>query len=371
MLPELIKKHDVDEVVLAYSDLSHQEVMEKAELVLSCGADFRLIGPKSAMLKSKKPVISVCAVRTGCGKSPTTRAIARILKSHGMRAVIVRHPMPYGNLGKQTTQRFADLKELEKQKTTIEEREEYEPLIEEGFVVYAGVDYEKILRNAEKEADIIIWDGGNNDFPFYKPDLHIVLCDARRPGHEITYYPGMANLMMADVIIINKTKTAKKESMKTILKNIKKYNPKARIMLADMPKTVERKELIKNKNVLVIEDGPTLTHGGLDYGAAFLVARQYKAKKIVDPRPYAVGSIKETFRKYPHLKYVLPAMGYSRKQMKELEKTINRVPCDLVIDGSPTNLGRYLRINKTILNVDYRIRETGKLRFQDILKKFM
>jgi predicted GTPase len=322
------------------------------------------------MLKSKKPVIAVCAVRTGCGKSPTTRKIAKILKRRGKGVVVVRHPMPYGDLKEQTCQRFATMRDLDEQKATIEEREEYEPLIEDGLVVYAGVDYKKILDAAEKEADIIIWDGGNNDFPFFRPDLLIVLCDARRAGHEISYHPGETNLRMADVIVINKVRTAGKSEVKTIMANAKDCNPKAKIILADMPKTVDSPEKIRNKKVLVIEDGPTLTHGGLDYGAGYLAAKACNAKPV-SPLPFAVGTIKATFRKYPHLKLVLPAMGYSKKQMKELEETINRARCDAVVIGTPVDLRKHLKLSKPAVRVTYSLEEIGRPKLEEVLKAFM
>lgn len=370
-LPELIKKHNVDEVVFAYSDVSNQYIMEKAALVSACGADFVLVGPHATMLKSRKPVISVCAVRTGAGKSPTTRKICRILKETGIKPVLVRHPMPYGKLEKQICQRFASYEDMDRHKCTIEEREEYEGHINEGVTVYAGVDYEKILRRAEKEADVIVWDGGNNDFPFYRPDLHIVIADARRPGHEVSYYHGSVNVRMADVVIINKTKTASREDIKTVEKNIKRLNPRAVVVRANMHKEADRPDLIRGRRVLVVEDGPTLTHGGLDIGAGYLAAMKYKAKKVVDPRPYALGTIKETFRRYSHLEKVLPAMGYRRKQIRELEKTINRIPCDSVIVGTPIDLGRYLKINKPLVRVTYEIHTTERPNIKEIVERFV
>ncbi len=370
-LPELIKRYNIDEVFFAYSDVSNQYIMEKAALVSACGADFVLTRPEATMLKSRRPVISVCAVRTGAGKSPTTRKICRILKEMNINPVLVRHPMPYGKLKKQICQRFASYEDLDKHKCTIEEREEYEGHINEGVTIYAGVDYEKILRRAEREADVIIWDGGNNDFPFYKPDLHIVLADARRPGHELSYYHGSVNVRMADVVIINKIKTASKRDIETIEENVKMLNPEALVVKANMHKEADRPDMIRGKRVLVVEDGPTLTHGGLSFGAGYLAAMKYKAKKVVDPRPYAVGTIKKTFRKYKHLEKVLPAMGYGRKQIKELEKTINRIPCDSVIVGTPVDLGRYLKINKPLVKVTYEIHTTERPSIKEMIERFV
>lgn len=370
LLPKIIKDYDVDEVVLAYSDLSHEEVMQKASLVLSCGADFRLMGPKETMLKSKKPVIAITGVRTGAGKSPTSRRVCRILKSNGINFVVVRHPMPYGNLEKMVVQRFSSKLDLEKYNTTIEEREEYEPHLEEGNIVYAGVDYEKILKQAEKETDLIVWDGGNNDMPFIKPDLHIVVADARRPGHELLYYPGEINLMMADVILVNKIDTANQMHVQQVIENIKLVNEKAVIIKTAMDMFVDRPELISGKRVLVVEDGPTLTHGGLDFGAGMIQAKSLGAF-IISPRDKAVGSIKDVFVKYPHLGTVLPAMGYSRKQMEELQETINSVECDSVLFGTPVDLRNLLNINKPSARVKYEIREIGKPNLDDVLSKFL
>ncbi|HEY8541990.1 MAG TPA: cyclic 2,3-diphosphoglycerate synthase, partial [Pseudothermotoga sp.] len=309
-LVELIKKHDVDEVVLAYSDLPHQYVMEKAAVVTSAGADFKLMGPRHTMIKSKKPVVAVCAIRTGCGKSQTTRRVLDILRSKGLKVVSIRHPMPYGNLVEQKVQRFATYEDLDKYKCTIEEREEYEPHIDRRSVIYAGVDYEAILRSAEAEdPDVILWDGGNNDFPFYKPDLMIVVTDPHRPGHEVTYYPGMTNLLMADVVVINKEETADPQGIETVRKNIEKWNPNAIVIDASSPIFVEDYSKIKGKRVLVVEDGPTLTHGEMKYGAGFVAAKKFGASQIIDPRPFAVGSIVETYKKYNHLDLILPAMG--------------------------------------------------------------
>lgn len=353
-LPELVRKYLVDEVVLSYSDLPHTEVMHKASLVLSKGADFVLLGPRSTMLRSKKPVIAVTAVRTGCGKSETTRRVCGIIRRHGLRPVVVRHPMPYGDLLKQAVQRFASYRDLDMQECTIEEREEYEPLIEKGIVVYAGVDYAKILEAAEKEADVIVWDGGNNDFPFFAPDLHIVLTDPLRPGHEISYHPGETNLRMADIVIINKERSAKKSDIEKVRKNIRRCNPKAKIVDADSAITASRPELIKGKRVLVIEDGPTLTHGGMPFGAGTIAAKRYGGK-IVDARKYAVD--KSVFKEYPHLKKILPAMGYSPEQLAGLEGTIKRAKCDAVVSGTPIDLRRILRVNKPIVRIRYELKE--------------
>lgn len=369
-LPELIKKFDIDEVIFSYSDVSHEYVMHKASLVLACGANFRLLGPKSTMLKSKKPVISVCAVRTGAGKSPTSRKVCRILKELGYKVVVVRHPMPYGDLRKQICQRFTSLEDLDKYECTIEEREDYEPHLRNGFVVYSGIDYQKILREAEKEADIILWDGGNNDLPFFKPDLHIVVTDPLRAGDELTYYPGEANLRMADVVVINKVNTASKEEVKKVEKNVKSVNPQAKIIKTKSILSVDKPELIRGKRVLCVEDGPTVTHGGMSKGAAWFAAKKYDAK-IIDPRPYAVGSIKETYNKYKQLAEVLPAVGYGKKQMKELEETINACDCDVVVIGTPTDLRRYLKLNKPAVRVTYEIEEVSKPYLKEILMKFL
>ena len=370
VLPQLIQKFKVNEVVLAYSDLSYPEVMHKASIVLSRGADFKLMGPTATMLESKKFVISICAVRTGAGKSPTTRKICQILKARGMKFVVIRHPMPYGNLKEMAVQRFSTKSDLSKYDTTIEEREEYEPLIEAGNVVYAGVDYEKILRQAEKEAEIIVFDGGNNDLPFIKPNLHIVIADARRPGHELLYYPGEANVMMADVVIVNKIDTANPVDIESVIGNVSMINPKAIIIKAAMPTFVDRPELVRGKRVLTIEDGPTLTHGGLSFGAASIIAKSLGAY-VISPRDKAVGSIREIYSEYPHLGAVLPAMGYSKKQMDELEQTINAVECDSVLIGTPVDLRNLLNINKPAARVRYEIQEIGRPNLEDVLTKFL
>lgn len=369
-LPELIKKHSIDLVVFAYSDVSHEYVMHKASLSLACGADFILLGPKSTQLKSTKPVISVCAVRTGSGKSQTSRKIVSILRKKGLKVVVIRHPMPYGDLEKEAVQRFATYEDLEKNKCTIEEREEYEPHLENGAIVYAGVDYEKILRKAEQEADFIVFDGGNNDISFIKPDLYITILDPHRAGHELKYHPGETNFLSADVLIINKVDSATEEEIKTLESNIKQYNPKAILIRANSGLLVDDPERMRGKTALVIEDGPTLTHGGMAFGAGTVAANKYGAK-IIDAEKHAAGSIKELYRRFPHLKNILPAMGYSPKQIKELEQTINRAECEIVIDGSPVNLSRLIKVNKPIINVRYYLDEIGKPNLETVLNDFL
>jgi len=368
-LPELIRKHGVEEVVFAYSDVSHEYVMHKASTALASGADFRLMGPSTTMVKAKVPVVSVCAVRTGSGKSQTSRKVARTLKKLGFQVVVIRHPMPYGNLTKQVCERFATYEDLDRYDCTIEEREEYEPHIDTGIVVYAGVDYEKILHEAEKEADIVVWDGGNNDIPFYKSDMHIVVADSHRPGHEMTYHPGEANLRMADVIIINKVDTADPTNVATVRKNAKTVNPDAVIMEAASPITVDNPRLINGKKVLVVEDGPTLTHGNMAYGAGMIAAERLGAEEMVDPRPYAVGSIVKTFENYPHLGALLPAVGYGKEQIGELQETINATPCDVVLIGTPIDLRRVLHLNKPAVRAKYELQEIGTPTLEDILKQ--
>lgn len=372
-LPNLIKQYNVDEVVLSYSDLPYKKVMNKASIVRASGAGFRLMNPRETMIKSKKPVISVCAVRTGAGKSPTTRKICRILQKLNKKFVTIRHPMPYGKLEKQICQRFSSYEDLDKHETTIEEREEYEPYIDMGLIVYAGVDYKKILEEAEKEGDIIIWDGGNNDLPFYKPDLHIVLADAKRPGHEISYYPGEANARMADIIIINKVKSANPEDVKTIEKNIRMINSKAKIIYGDLKLNVKESDIknIQGKDVLVVEDGPTLTHGGLSSGAGHLAAKKFGANKIIDARKYAIGSIKKIYEEYTHLKEVLPAMGYGKEQIRELQETINNAKCDCVVSGTPIDLNKIIKVNKPIVRVGYELEEVSGPSMEEIIKDFI
>ncbi|NIO22461.1 MAG: GTPase [Candidatus Aenigmarchaeota archaeon] len=369
-LPVIIKKHKADMVVLAYSDLSYENVMHKASLVNANGADFVLMGSETTMIKSRKPVVSVCAVRTGCGKSQTSRRISLILKEMGYKVVVIRHPMPYGDLRKQIAQRFADYGDLYRHECTIEEREEYEQHIKNGFVVYAGVDYGEILKEAEKEADIILWDGGNNDFPFFKPYLHIVVADPHRPGHGIRYYPGETNLRMADVVVINKENTAKNEDIRRVWKVIRKTNPSAKIIHANSEVTTDEPEKIRNRKVLIVEDGPTLTHGEMSYGAGWVAAKKFHAKRIVRPKEHAVGSIKRAYEKYAQIKEVLPALGYGKTQIKELERTINRTPCDLVIIATPMDLAELIRINKPSVYITYHLKEKGRPDLREILKEF-
>ena len=369
-LDELIAVHKVDDVHLAYSDLSHAYVMDKASQVMAAGANFVLLGPDDTMIKSKRPVVSVCAVRTGSGKSQTSRKVATILKEKGRKVAAIRHPMPYGDLVKQKVQRFATYADLDKHECTIEEREEYEPHIDRGIIVYAGVDYEAILRQAEKEADVILWDGGNNDFSFYKSDLEIVVADPHRAGHELSYYPGAVNFRRAKVIVINKMDTATQEGIDLVLANANKVNPKAVIIRANSPTIVSDGGRITGKRVLVIEDGPTLTHGGMRYGAGIVAAQKYGAAEIIDPRPYAVGSIKKTFEKYNHLDKVLPAMGYGDKQCSDLAATIERIPCDLVVSATPIDITRVIKVSKPILRVGYELEEIGSPTLKDVLKKF-
>lgn len=370
-LEELIKKFNVEECVLSYSDLPYETVMHIGSRVISAGAKFSMMGSYPTMLKSSKPVISVCAVRTGCGKSQTTRAIVKELMSNGKKVVSVRHPMPYGDLEVQKVQRFASIEDLHKHKCTIEEMEEYEPHIAMGSIIYAGVDYEAILREAEKEADIIIWDGGNNDMPFFKPDLSVVVVDPLRPGHEISYYPGEVNLRMADVIVINKIDSAYPDDVDFVLENIRNYNPKAQVIFAASAIMVDNPELILNKNVLVIEDGPTLTHGEMKIGAGTVAANRFGANSLIDPRPYAVGKIAETFEIYPEIGTLLPAMGYGEKQMKDLESTINATECDSVVIATPIDLNRFIKINKPNTRVYYELAEIGIPNIKTILKNFL
>ena len=359
-LAELIKTHDVDQVVFSYSDVPHEVVMHKAALVNACGADFIMMGGKRTMLKSSKPVIAINAVRTGCGKSQTTRRVVNILKDMGLKVVSVRHPMPYGNLAEQAVQRFAGIEDLKKHKCTIEEMEEYEPHIAMGSVIYAGVDYEAILREAEKEADIILWDGGNNDTSFYDADVIITVVDPHRPGHEISYYPGETNLKMADIVVINKVETADNENVELVRQNIREANPTAIIVDAASPIAVEDPSAIRGKRVLVIEDGPTLTHGEMEYGAGMVAAVKFGAEDVIDPRPYTVGTITKTFEKYPEIGILLPAMGYGEQQMKDLEETIKKTDCDTVIIGTPIDLRRVINIDKPSVRVTYDLQEIGQ-----------
>lgn len=365
----LIKKHKADIVVFSYSDVSHEEVMHHASIALASGTDFMLLGPRSTSVRTEKPLISVCAVRTGAGKSPTSRFVASWLKKRGLRVVVIRHPMPYGSLGKQAVQRFETYEDLDKHKCTIEEREEYEPHISKGIVVYAGVDYEKILRRAEQEADIILWDGGNNDFPFYDSSNHlrIVVADPHRAGHEMLYHPGETNFRMADVIIISKVNTAKKEAVAAVERNAAAVNPGASVVKAPIEIAVSEPGKIRKKAVLVVEDGPTITHGGMKFGAGYIAAKKYGAR-IVDAKQHAAGSIKQIYHDYPHLEKILPAMGYSRKQLAELEQTINAAKCDAVIDASPVTLTKLIDVNKPVVDVSYDLKDSGKL--ASLLRQF-
>ena len=370
-LPEIIKKFNVDEVIFAYSDVPYDYVMNTSAAVNAAGVDFKLMGPQKTMLKSNKPVIAVCAVRTGSGKSQTTRRVIELLQEAGKKVVAIRHPMPYGNLVEQKVQRFAKLSDLDKHKCTIEEREEYEPHVVRGNVIYAGVDYEAVLREAEKEADIIVWDGGNNDLPFYQPDLHITVLDPHRPGDELFYYPGEVNLRMADVIVINKIDTADNEDIRAVRESVFEVNPNATIVEAASPIFIDDYQLIRGKRVLAVEDGPTLTHGEMTYGAAVVAAEKFGALELVDPRPYTVGTITETYEKYPEIGSLLPAMGYDDQQIKDLEKTINQTECDVVIIGTPIDLRKLVNINKTAVRVTYELQEIGKPDLKETLHKFM
>lgn len=368
-LTDIIKKDKIDEVIFAYSDVSYDYIEERKKKVEEAGAVFHLSETDGLMIKSANPIIAVCAVRTGAGKSPVSRRVVSILKKKGLKVVIVRHPMPYGNLVEQTVQRFETLADLDKHHCTIEEREDYEPHIKNGIVVFAGIDYEKILRAAEKEANVVIWDGGNNDIPFFAPNLYITVADPLRAGHELLYYPGRVNFESADVILINKVNSATPEQIESVVANAKKYNPKATIIKANSIIKVEKPEQIKGKNVLVIEDGPTVTHGQMGYGAGFLAGKQFGAKEFVDARPYAKGEIKGVFQKYSHLSQVLPAIGYTKQQMSDMEATINDTPADLVLMATPTDLGRYLKINKPYLFVTYETEEVSTPNLEDIINK--
>lgn len=367
-LVKLIHELQAEQVVFAYSDVPHELVMHKASQALAAGADFRLMGVKSTQIKSSKPVVSVCAVRTGSGKSQTTRRVSKILRGMGYKVAAIRHPMPYGDLVKQAVQRYADYSDLDKYECTIEEREEYEPHLDNGVIVYAGVDYERILRQAEQEVDIVLWDGGNNDFPFYVSDLQIVVADPHRPGHEVSYHPGETNARLADVFVINKVDTADPGNVIKVRENLRRVNPKAIVIEAASPLFVDNPDAIRGKRVLVIEDGPTLTHGEMAYGAAWVAAQRFGAAEIIDPRPYAVGSIKATYEKYPTTGKVLPAMGYGETQTRELEQTINAADCDLVLIGTPIDLNRVVKIKKPTQRVRYELQEIGQPTLEDILK---
>jgi len=368
-LTRLIGELAVDQVVFAYSDVAHEYVMHKASQVMAAGADFRLLGPQATMLTSRKPVVAIGAVRTGSGKSQTTRRVCDILRSQGRKVAAVRHPMPYGDLVSQACQRFASYQDLDAHQCTIEEREEYEPHLDRGVVVYAGVDYERILRAAEEEADVIVWDGGNNDFPFYKPDIYIVVADPHRAGHELTYHPGETNLRMADVVVINKVDTADLDPITRVRDSVRSVNPKAIMIEAASPISVGDPAAIRGQAVLVVEDGPTLTHGEMAYGAGVVAARRFGAAEIIDPRPYAVRTIADTYIKYPRTGAVLPAMGYGDAQIADLEETINNIPCDLVIIATPIDLTRVLRINRPTQRVGYELQEIGSPTLNDVLAK--
>jgi len=358
-LPELIKELGVDIVVFGYSDVSNQYVMERSATVNAAGADFMLLGPASTFVKPEKPLISVTAVRTGAGKSQTTRRVSKILKDKGKQVAVIRHPMPYGDLVKQEVQRFASYEDLDAQQCTIEEREEYEPHIDAGTIVYAGVDYEKILRQAESEADVVLWDGGNNDFCFYQPDLSIVVVDPHRAGHELLYYPSGVNLRMADVVIINKVDTASLDDVHFVRENVLTMNPHATIIEAASPIQVDDPSVIRDRRVLVIEDGPTLTHGGMEYGAGVIAARRFGAEEIVDPRPFTVASISETYAKYPKIGRLLPAMGYGEQQVRDLQATVDQVDCEAIVIGTPIDLGRLLTFKVPVTRVRYELQEIG------------
>jgi len=370
-LVRLIKEHSIDRVVFAYSDVPYRYVMTKGAEVNAAGADFTMLGPHATMLRSRVPVISVCAVRTGSGKTSVSKKICQLLRKRNKKVVVVRHPMPYGNLTQQAVERLSSYEDIERMGCTIEEREEYETHIDVGCTVYAGVDYEKILRQAETEADIIIWDGGNNDFSFFKPDLNIVVADPHRAGDELTYYPGEINARMADVVVINKQDTAELEKIEQVRRNIMKVNPDAKIIDSASPITVEHPELIKGKRVLVVEDGPTLTHGGMKYGAGLIAARKAGAKEIIDPRPFTTGTITETFSEYPAIGPLLPAMGYSDEQIHDLEQTINAADCDAVVIGTPIDLTRVITINKPATRVRYGIKEIGDANLEAVVDEFL
>lgn len=366
-ISKIIKDENIDQVIFAYSDVSHQYVMELSAKINALGAQFSTMGADQTMVKSSKPVVAVCAVRTGSGKSQTTRKVAEVLGAMGKRVAVIRHPMAYGDLASQAVQRFAEYADLEKHQVTIEEREEYEPHISRGNVVFAGVDYEAILRTAEKEADVILWDGGNNDMPFYKPDFMFTVADPHRAGHELTYYPGSTCARMADVVIINKVNTAERADVELVRNNILSVNPGVILIEANSPVTVDNPELIKGKRVLVVEDGPTLTHGGMKYGAGVVAAEESGAAELIDPRPYAVGSIKEAFEKYPDIGKLLPAMGYGNGQTKDLQDTINSVDCDSVVIGTPIDLTKIINIEKPSVRVSYELEEIGTPDIKEIL----
>lgn len=370
-LTSLIKKYKVNKVVFAYSDVSYEYIREKEILARKAGADFVLPDTYSVMLPVKKPVIAVCAVRTGCGKSPTSRKILDHLKKIGKKVAVVRHPMPYGDLRKQVIEKFTKVEDFKRYKCTIEEIEEYEHHVLRGNIVFAGTDYQKIKEAVEREADIVVWDGGNNDIPFFKPDLHITIVDPHRVGHELTYYPGKINFLIADVLVMNKLDSAGKNDVRKLEKNIEEYNPKAILVKANSLVKAEDAHLVKGKRVLVVEDGPTHTHGGMKFGAGTIIAKKFKAEEIIDPRPYLVGSLIETFKKYPHIGKLLPAMGYDEKQVKDLEKTINKCPVDTVIIGTPINLARIINIKKPYVYARYETKEISHPDFAEIIDSFL
>ncbi len=368
-LTSLIKQHNVDEVIFSYSDVTHQHVMHIGSLAMAAGATFSLLSPTKTMIKSTKPVVSICAVRTGCGKSQTTRAVLDALRGMGLKVVSVRHPMPYGNLVEQKVQRFATKEDLDRHHCTIEEMEEYEPHIERKSVIYAGVDYEAILREAEKEADVVLWDGGNNDTPFFKSDMEIVVVDPHRPNHELMYHPGETNFHRADVFVINKVDSADPKNVEIIERNIQKFNPKAVVIKANSRLTLDKPEIIKGKRVLVVEDGPTLTHGEMKIGAGVVAAQRFGAARLVDPRAWTVGTMTKTFEKYPEIGTLLPAMGYGEQQKKDLQETINKVDCDVVVSATPIDLARIVKINKPMVTVGYELEEITSPNLKDLLKK--
>ncbi|MCK5772345.1 MAG: GTPase [Thermoplasmata archaeon] len=369
-LEEIIRERGVELCVLSYSDLAYDTVMHMCSRVNAAGADYMLMGTRNTMIKSTKPMIAICASRTGCGKSQTSRYIVELLRDMGKKVVSIRHPMPYGDLAAQKVQRYADYADLDKYKCTIEEREEYEPHIDRGSIIYAGVDYEAIVREAEKEADVILWDGGNNDTPFYHPDLMITVVDPLRPGDEISYYPGETNVRMSDIVIINKIDTAYPEDIEEVRANVRRIKPDATIIDAASPVTVDDPEMIRGKRVLVVEDGPTVTHGGMGFGAGYVAATKFGAAEMIDARPYAIGTIKDTYEKYNHLEDVLPAMGYSDKQVKELEDTINSVDCDVVVTGTPIDISRVLKANKPVIRVSYDLEVIGKPDLKTEIERF-
>lgn len=366
-LTRLLAQDGVDEVVFSYSDVSHEFVMHKASMALAAGASFRLLGPHATMLRAEVPVISICAVRTGSGKSQTSRRVASILKELGRRIVVVRHPMPYGNLLNQRVQRFSSYEDLDRHQTTIEEREEFEPHLNDGTVVYAGVDYAQVLERAQAEAEILVWDGGNNDLPFFQPDLHIVVVDPLRPGHELRYHPGEANLRMADVVVVNKIDSAREADVALVEENVRSVNPQATLVEAESMVTVQNPEAVEGKRVVVVEDGPTLTHGEMGYGAGAVAARRLGAAQIVDPRPYAVGSLKETYEAYPTTGPVLPAMGYGKVQIADLQATLQATPSDLILVATPIDLARLIKVDRPMERVRYELREIGTPNLEAIL----